>query len=286
MYWFCSVSVSVTAIINNTSFCVYLHISINQQFNSSYLFWTEWGQMPCIGKTRLDGSEKVVLVSTGIAWPNGISIDYEVCWISFLRYFKCINCQLALIHFQCSLIFLIKHLIKTACNITFQSIFRKINCTGVMLEQTRQKESTLRLEGIVRWCCQGAMWICFLLQSSGLTSTGLTGNLFFHKYLSLKMLFQCQLLYPCRISHSLARSQKGSHKAVKFPQKRQSLLLLQVQPFQCHRVKLISCPSAGLSVIFSLNNWLDLNQLKIVDHVCSSSWQSTCQWVHQKGPQK
>ncbi|KAB1278729.1 Low-density lipoprotein receptor-related protein 1B [Camelus dromedarius] len=33
--------------------------------------------MPCIGKARLDGSEKVVLVSMGIAWPNGISIDYE-----------------------------------------------------------------------------------------------------------------------------------------------------------------------------------------------------------------
>ncbi|ELR61044.1 hypothetical protein M91_21445, partial [Bos mutus] len=41
------------------------------------LFWTEWGQMPCIGKARLDGSEKVVLVSMGIAWPNGISIDFE-----------------------------------------------------------------------------------------------------------------------------------------------------------------------------------------------------------------
>lgn len=74
-------------------FCACLHITINQQFNFSYLFWTEWGQMPCIGKARLDGSEKVVLVSMGIAWPNGISIDYEVCWIFFLKYLECINCQ-------------------------------------------------------------------------------------------------------------------------------------------------------------------------------------------------
>ncbi|XP_032128025.1 low-density lipoprotein receptor-related protein 1B-like [Sapajus apella] len=33
--------------------------------------------MPCIGKTRLNGSEKVVLVNMEIAWPNGISTDYE-----------------------------------------------------------------------------------------------------------------------------------------------------------------------------------------------------------------
>ncbi|XP_049341186.1 low-density lipoprotein receptor-related protein 1B isoform X1 [Astyanax mexicanus] len=42
-----------------------------------YLFWTEWGKSPCIGRARLDGSDQVTLVSSGIAWPNGISIDYE-----------------------------------------------------------------------------------------------------------------------------------------------------------------------------------------------------------------
>ena len=156
-----------------------------------------------------------------------------------------------------------------------------------MLEQTRQKELTLRLVGIVRWCCQGAMWICFQLQSLGLTSTGLTGNLFFHKYLSLKMLFQCQLLYPCRISHFLARSKKKiSQNHVISTIKRQLLLLFQAQPFQCYRLMLVSFPLARPSVIFSLNNWFGLNQLNIVDHVCLTSWQSACQWVHQKGPQE
>uniref|UniRef100_A0A4W5QCD1 EGF-like domain-containing protein n=1 Tax=Hucho hucho TaxID=62062 RepID=A0A4W5QCD1_9TELE len=42
-----------------------------------FLFWTEWGQSPCIGRARLDGSDQVILVNSGIAWPNGISIDYE-----------------------------------------------------------------------------------------------------------------------------------------------------------------------------------------------------------------
>uniref|UniRef100_A0A3B4E5T6 EGF-like domain-containing protein n=1 Tax=Pygocentrus nattereri TaxID=42514 RepID=A0A3B4E5T6_PYGNA len=36
-----------------------------------------WGKSPCIGRARLDGSDQVTLVSSGIAWPNGISIDYE-----------------------------------------------------------------------------------------------------------------------------------------------------------------------------------------------------------------
>lgn len=44
-----------------------------------YLFWTEWGQYPRIERSRLDGSERLVLVNVSISWPNGISIDYKVC---------------------------------------------------------------------------------------------------------------------------------------------------------------------------------------------------------------
>ncbi|XP_061081754.1 low-density lipoprotein receptor-related protein 1B-like [Conger conger] len=42
-----------------------------------YMFWTEWGVAPCIGRALLDGTDQVLLVNSGIAWPNGISIDYE-----------------------------------------------------------------------------------------------------------------------------------------------------------------------------------------------------------------
>lgn len=45
-----------------------------------YLFWTEWGQYPRIERSRLDGSERVVLVNVSISWPNGISVDYQV-WV-------------------------------------------------------------------------------------------------------------------------------------------------------------------------------------------------------------
>ena len=44
-----------------------------------YLFWTEWGQYPRIERSRLDGTERMVLVNVSISWPNGISVDYEVC---------------------------------------------------------------------------------------------------------------------------------------------------------------------------------------------------------------
>lgn len=45
-----------------------------------YLFWTEWGQYPRIERSRLDGTERVVLVNVSISWPNGISVDYQV-WV-------------------------------------------------------------------------------------------------------------------------------------------------------------------------------------------------------------
>lgn len=47
-------------------------------FKCRFLFWTEWGKIPCIGRSRLDGSDQVTLVNSGVLWPNGISIDYEV----------------------------------------------------------------------------------------------------------------------------------------------------------------------------------------------------------------
>lgn len=47
-------------------------------FKFRFLFWTEWGKIPCIGRSRLDGSDQVTLVNSGVMWPNGISIDYEV----------------------------------------------------------------------------------------------------------------------------------------------------------------------------------------------------------------
>lgn len=62
---------------SNNKLCLFVGI-LKLYFFNSYLFWTEWGKNPCIGRARLDGSDQVTLVNSGIAWPNGITIDYEV----------------------------------------------------------------------------------------------------------------------------------------------------------------------------------------------------------------
>lgn len=58
--------------------CSTLYVNVCVTAMVRFLFWTEWGQNPCIGRSRLDGSDQVTLVNSGIMWPNGISIDYEV----------------------------------------------------------------------------------------------------------------------------------------------------------------------------------------------------------------
>ena len=41
-----------------------------------YMYWTDWGDHPKIERARLDGTQRVILVNSFIAWPNGITIDY------------------------------------------------------------------------------------------------------------------------------------------------------------------------------------------------------------------
>lgn len=41
------------------------------------MYWTDWGQKPKIERAYLDGSSRQQLVTSGIEWPNGLTIDYE-----------------------------------------------------------------------------------------------------------------------------------------------------------------------------------------------------------------
>ena len=48
------------------------------------MYWTDWGHDPKIERAGLDGSERVILVNTSIAWPNGITIDFQedkIYWV-------------------------------------------------------------------------------------------------------------------------------------------------------------------------------------------------------------
>ncbi|XP_054274081.1 low-density lipoprotein receptor-related protein 1-like [Macrosteles quadrilineatus] len=42
-----------------------------------YLYWTDWGDRPHIGKAGMDGSNPHVIVDKGLGWPNALTISYE-----------------------------------------------------------------------------------------------------------------------------------------------------------------------------------------------------------------
>ena len=47
------------------------------------MYWTDWGKHPKIERAGLDGSQRIAVVNTSVAWPNGITIDYlqrKVYW--------------------------------------------------------------------------------------------------------------------------------------------------------------------------------------------------------------
>lgn len=49
------------------------HISL--LFFSSYLYWTDWGEHAKLERSAMDGSDRVVLISNNLGWPNGLAID-------------------------------------------------------------------------------------------------------------------------------------------------------------------------------------------------------------------
>ena len=57
----------------------YSHSCINRE-----LFWTDWGNPPKIEMMSMDGSRRRVLHSSGLVWPNGITLDYDtrrIYWV-------------------------------------------------------------------------------------------------------------------------------------------------------------------------------------------------------------
>uniref|UniRef100_A0A9L0IKU4 Low-density lipoprotein receptor-related protein 2 n=1 Tax=Equus asinus TaxID=9793 RepID=A0A9L0IKU4_EQUAS len=41
-----------------------------------YVYWADWASRAYIGRVGMDGTNKSVIISTKIVWPNGITIDY------------------------------------------------------------------------------------------------------------------------------------------------------------------------------------------------------------------
>uniref|UniRef100_A0A183BS53 EGF-like domain-containing protein n=1 Tax=Globodera pallida TaxID=36090 RepID=A0A183BS53_GLOPA len=47
------------------------------------MFWTDWGQHPRIERANMDGTDRTVLVSTKIYWPNSIALDFTTNRVYF-----------------------------------------------------------------------------------------------------------------------------------------------------------------------------------------------------------
>ncbi|XP_035218425.1 low-density lipoprotein receptor-related protein 1-like isoform X2 [Stegodyphus dumicola] len=48
-----------------------------------YMYWTDWGDKPYIGKAGMDGSQFTKLINESLGWPNALTIDYvtrEIFW--------------------------------------------------------------------------------------------------------------------------------------------------------------------------------------------------------------
>lgn len=46
-------------------------------FPCSYMYWTDWGEVPKIERADLDGTERLVMANTSLGWPNGLALDYH-----------------------------------------------------------------------------------------------------------------------------------------------------------------------------------------------------------------
>lgn len=41
------------------------------------MYWTDWGQKPCIRRATVDGHNAKAIVEKNLGWPNGLCVDME-----------------------------------------------------------------------------------------------------------------------------------------------------------------------------------------------------------------
>ena len=44
-------------------------------YDSSLMFWTDWGKDAKIERSGMDGSDRTVIVNSSLSWPNGLAFD-------------------------------------------------------------------------------------------------------------------------------------------------------------------------------------------------------------------
>ena len=48
-----------------------------------YMFWSDWGNRPHIGRAGMDGSNQTIIIEEGLGWPNAIAIEFATKEIFF-----------------------------------------------------------------------------------------------------------------------------------------------------------------------------------------------------------
>ncbi|XP_020846577.1 low-density lipoprotein receptor-related protein 2 isoform X2 [Phascolarctos cinereus] len=61
---------------SNNTFCFQNPRGIVLHPRHGQVYWTDWADRAYIGRVGMDGTNKTVIISTKLSWPNGITIDY------------------------------------------------------------------------------------------------------------------------------------------------------------------------------------------------------------------
>ncbi|KAM9189054.1 LOW QUALITY PROTEIN: low-density lipoprotein receptor-related protein 2 [Mergus octosetaceus] len=60
----------------NNTFCFQYPRAIVVHPKYGQVYWTDWADRAYIGRAGMDGKDKMVIISTKLEWPNGLTIDY------------------------------------------------------------------------------------------------------------------------------------------------------------------------------------------------------------------
>ena len=59
-------------------------IMVDPRENQGWIYWTDWGSNPKIERSGMDGNHRQAIVTSGLQWPNGMTIDYvsnKLFWV-------------------------------------------------------------------------------------------------------------------------------------------------------------------------------------------------------------
>lgn len=45
------------------------------------MYWSDWGDIPKIERSNMDGKLRTTIISQNLTWPNGLAIDHDTSQI-------------------------------------------------------------------------------------------------------------------------------------------------------------------------------------------------------------